>query len=90
MYLGASSCIYFLAHDVFILMFFFFLWDVYVMGRHYVFLSLLLFLVSHVLHWLLIYIMRLFMIYVFYFLFCEIKNLFCFYLYYPHVRLCVC
>ena len=67
----------FYAHDLFILMFLF-LWDVYVRGRYYVFLSLLLFLVSHVLHWLLIYIMRLFMIYVFYFLFCEIKNLFCF------------
>ena len=38
----------------------------------------LLFLISHMLHWLLIYIMRLFMIYVFYFLFCEINNLFCF------------
>ena len=37
LYLGASSCIYFLAHDVFILMFF--LWDVYVRGRHYVFIS---------------------------------------------------
>ena len=44
----------------------------------YVFLFLLLFLVSHVIHWLLIYIMRLSMIYVFYFLFCEIKNLFIF------------
>ena len=50
---------------------------------------LFLFLVSHVLHWLLIYIMRLFMIYVFYFLFCEIKNLFLFYLYFPQIRLCV-
>ena len=87
LYLGASSCIYFLAHDVFILMFF--LWDVYVRGRHYVFLSLLLFLVSHVIHWILIYIMRLFMIYVFYFLFCEIKNLFCFYLYFLHVFMCL-
>ena len=51
---------------------------------------LFLFLISHVLHWLLIYIIRLFMIYVFYFLFCEIKNLFCFYLYFSHMRLCVC
>ena len=34
----------------------------------------LLFLVSHVLHWLLIFIIRLFMVYVFYFLFCEIKK----------------
>ena len=39
---------------------------------------LLQFLVSHVLHYLLIYILRLFMIHVFYFLFCEIKNL-CFF-----------
>ena len=78
LYLGASCCIYFLAHYVFILMYLF-LWDVYVRGRHYVFfLSLSLFRVSHMLHWLLIYTMRLFMIYVFYFLFCEIKNLFCF------------
>ena len=78
MYLGALCCIYFfLAHGVFILMYLF-LWDVNVMGRHYVFLSLLLFLVSHVLHWLLIYIISLFMIYVFYFMFCEINNLFCF------------
>ena len=69
----------FLAHDVFILMYLF-LWIVYVRGRYFVFifLSLLLFLVSHVLHWLLIYIMRLFMIYVFYFHFFEIKNLCCF------------
>ena len=36
----------------------------------------LLFLVSHMIHWLLIYIMMLFMIYVFYFMFCEIKILF--------------
>ena len=44
------SFFFFLAHDVFILMYLFF-WDVYVRGRHYVFfLSLLLFLVSHVLH----------------------------------------
>ena len=48
------------------------------LGGDIMFLFLLLFLVSHVLLWLLIYIMRLFMIYVFYFLFCEIKNLFCF------------
>ena len=41
------------------------------------FLFILLFLVSHVLHWLFIYIMRLFMIYgFFFFLFCEIKNLY--------------
>ena len=39
---------------------------------------LLLFLVSHMIHWLVIYIMKLFMVYVFYFLLCEIKNLFCF------------
>ena len=38
-------------------------------------LFLLLFLVSHMVHWLLIYIMRLFMVYVFYFMSCEIKNL---------------
>ena len=67
----------FLAHDVFI-----FLWVVYVRGRYFVlcffFSFLLLSLVSHVLHWLLIYIIRLFMIYFFYFMFCEIKNLFCF------------
>ena len=50
---------------------------------------LFLFLVSHVLHWLLIYIMRLFMIEVFYFLFSEIKNLFIFYLYFPHMRSCI-
>ena len=59
----------FLACDVFIFSsdVFIFLWVVYVRGRHYVFYFL--FLVSHVLHWLLIYIMRLFMIYVFYFVF---------------------
>ena len=34
----------------------------------------LMFLVSHMVHWLLIYIMRLFMVYVF-FMFCEIKKL---------------
>ena len=50
----------------------------------------LLFLISHMMHWLLIYIMSLFMIYVFYFLFCEIKNLLLFYLYFSHMRLCVC
>ena len=44
MYLGASRCIYFLAHDVFIFLYLF-LCDVYVRGRHYVFLFL--FLVSH-------------------------------------------
>ena len=80
----------FLAHDVFI-----FLWVVYVRGRYFVlcffFSFLLLSLVSHVLHWLLIYIIRLFMVYVFYFLFCEIKNYFIlFYLYFPHVHFCVC
>ena len=83
MYLGASSCIYFLAHDVFILMYLF-LCDVYVRGRHYVFYLCSLFHI--VLHWLLIYIMKLFMIYVFYFMFCEIKNLFYFtYIFYTCV-----
>ena len=53
-------------------------------------LFLLLFLVSRMVHWLLIYIMRLFMVYVFYFLFCEMKNFLLFYLYFPHMRLCVC
>ena len=66
---------YFLAHDVFILMYLF-LCDVYVRGRYYFLFFCFLFHI--VLHWLLIYIMRLFMIYVFYFMFCEIKNLFCF------------
>ena len=75
-FFGALDCIYVL-HDFFfwLTMYFFFLW-VYMLGGDTMFLFL--FLVSHVLHWLLIYIMRLFMIYVFYFLFCEIKNLFCF------------
>ena len=70
LYLGASSCIYiyiyFLAQDVFILMYLF-LCDVYVRGRHYFFYFYFLFHI--VLHWLLIYIMRLFMIYVFNFMF---------------------
>ena len=59
---------------------YFSLWAVYVFVEDTMFyvLFLLLFLVSHMLHWLLIYIMRLFMIYVFYFIFCEIKNLFWF------------
>ena len=35
LYLGASWCIYFLAHDVFILVYLF-LWDVYVRGRYFV------------------------------------------------------
>ena len=91
-YLGASWCIYFFGS-----------WCIYFYGMYmlrgdimffifiFIFLlSILLFLVSHVLHWLLIYIKRLFMIYVFYFLFCEIKILFCFYLYFPHMCLCVC
>ena len=34
----------------------------------------LLFLVSHVLHWFLIFIIWFFMVFVFYFLFCEIKK----------------
>ena len=75
LYLGASWCIYFLAHDVFILMYLF-LCDVYVKGIYY--FLFFCFLLHIVLHWLLIYIMRLLMIYVFYFMFCEIKNLFCF------------
>ena len=41
LYLGASCCIYFLAHYVFILMYLF-LWDVYVRGRHYVFISIII------------------------------------------------
>ena len=49
---------------------------------------LLLFLVSHVIHWLLLYIMRLFMVHVFYFLFCEIKNFLLVYLYFTHMGLC--
>ena len=58
----------FLAHEVFIFMYLF-SYELYMLGGDIMFLSLLLFLVSHVLHWLLIYIMRLFMIYLFYFLF---------------------
>ena len=54
---------------------FLFIWVVYDKGRHYVYVFFLLFLVSHMVHWLLIYIMRLFMVYVFYFMFCEIKKL---------------
>ena len=59
----------FSACDVFIFSFdvFIFLWVLYVRGETLFFLFL--FLVSHVLHWLLIYIMRLFTIYVFYFMF---------------------
>ena len=81
LYLGASWCIYFLAHDAFILMYFIFMGCI-CLGETlcFMFLFLLLFLVSHVLHWLLIYIMRLFMIHVFYFLLCEIKNLSFFFL----------
>ena len=75
----SPRCVYL---DVFIF------YGMYMLGRDVMFLFI--FLVSHVLHWLLIYIMRFFMIYVFYFLFCEIKNLVCFYLYFPHVSLCVC
>ena len=59
-------------------------------GETLCFMFFLLFLVSHVIHWLLIYIKRLFMVYVFYFLFCEIKNFLLFYLYFPHTHLCVC
>ena len=72
----------FLACEVFIV------YELYMLGGDTLF-YILLFLVSHMIHWLLIYIMRLFMIYVFYFLFCEIKNLLLFYLYFPHMRLCV-
>ena len=93
---GATlDCIYvvfmymFLACDVFIV------YELYMLGEDtffilfYIFYALL-FLVSHMIHLLLIYIMRLFMIYAFYFLFCEIKNLLLFYLYFPYMRLCVC
>ena len=73
----------FLACDVFIS------YGLYMLGGDILF-YVLLFLVSHMIHWLLIYIMRLFMVYVFYFLFCEIKNLLLFYLYFPYMRLCVC
>ena len=69
----------FLAHDVFISSSdVFTFYGMYMLGGDTMFSFLLLFLVSHVLHWLLIYIMRLFIIYVLYFMFCEINNLFCF------------
>ena len=62
-----------LAFDVFII------YGLYMLeGDTIFFFFLLLFLVSHMIHWLLIYIMSLFMVYVFYFMFCEIKNLFWF------------
>ena len=82
----------FLAHDVFISSSnVFIFYGMYMLGGDAMLLLLLLFLVSHVLHWLLIYIMKLFMVYVFYFLFCEIKNYFIlFYLYFPYMYLCVC
>ena len=86
LYLGASLMYFFFFGSWCI----YFLWFVYVRGRHYVLCLCLLFLVSHVIHWLLIYIMRLFTVYVFYFLFCEIKNILLVYLYFPHMCLCVC
>ena len=58
----------FLAHDVFISSSnVFIFYGMYMLGGDIMFLFLLLFLVSHVLHWLFIYIMRLFMIYGFFF-----------------------
>ena len=49
---------------------------------------LLLFLVSYVIHWLLIYIMRLFMVYVLFYILRN-QEFILFYLYFPHMRLCV-
>ena len=69
---------------------FFFSCGLYMLGGDIMFLFLLLFLVSHVLHWLLIYIMRLFMIYVFYFSILWNQEFILFYLYFPHTHLCVC
>ena len=60
------------------LMYFFF-YGLYMLGGDIMFYVLCLvflsFLVSHMVHWLLISIIRLFMVYVFYFMFCEIKKL---------------
>ena len=62
------------------LMMYLFLWDVYVRGRHYFFISIIVScftcatLITDLYY-------ELFMIYVFYFLFYEIKILFYFYLY---------
>ena len=70
----------------------FILYGLYILGGDIMFMCLVffLFLVSHMVHWLLIYIMRLFMVYVFYFMFCEIKKFTLFYLYFPYMHLCVC
>ena len=68
---------------------FLFIWVVYVTGETLC-LSVFMFLISHIVHWLLIYIMRLFMVFVFYFMFCEIKKFNLSYLYFPHMCLCVC
>ena len=59
-------------YSVYLALMYLFLWVVYVRGRHYIMcLVFLLFLVSHMVHWLLIYIMRLFMIYIF---LCFVKS----------------
>jgi len=62
LYLGVSCYVLYFVYFGFDVSLF--VWVVYVRGRHYVFcLVFLLFLVSHMVHWLLIYIMRLFMVY---------------------------
>ena len=75
LYLSASHCTFFLAHDVFMLMSSF-LWVVYDRGRHYVLISVSCFTLCYIDYWFIF--MRLFMIYILYFMLCEIKNLFCF------------
>ena len=76
LYLGVfyMYSIYF-GFDVFL-----FIWVEYVTGETLC-LCVFMFLVSHMVHWLLNYIMRLFMVFVFYFMFCEIKKFNLFYLY---------
>ena len=76
----------FFSFDVFII------YGLYMLGRDtvfYVSFYFLLFLVSHMIHWLLIYIMRLFMVYVLFYVLWNQKFIL-FYLYFPHMRLCVC
>ena len=61
LYLGASLCTYFLAHEVFILMSSF-LWVAYDRGRHYVFIFVSCFTLCYIDYWFIF--MRLFIIYV--------------------------
>ena len=75
LFLGASWCIYLLAHDVFILMYLF-LWVVYVRGRYFVlcfyFYYCFLFHMCYIDYWFILKGYSWYMSFIF--LFCEIKN----------------